>query len=165
MKFVLYFETTQPWREKMTQLAEEFPQIEFVRAEERTDQDIEEAQAFIGGFIPSEDFQRARELKMVFLTYTGANALPQKALCDRGIRISNTHGNGRYVAERGIAMALGFYGKIIEYHEDLKKPKWHGIWAGGGLKDTWESIQGKRCAVIGTGEIGKWVARLGLLKD
>jgi phosphoglycerate dehydrogenase-like enzyme len=76
-----------------------------------------------------------------------------------GIRISNVHGNARSVAERCIALALSFYGKIIDYHNDLKQFQWHGYWAKGTLSDTWESIQGKTCTVIGTGEIGKAIAR------
>ena len=159
MKFVFYTDSTLPWNEKIAELSGKFPDIEFVPQERKTEKDIENAHAFVGGMIPLDHIQLASQLRMIFVSFTGPNMFPLEHLRERGIRISNTHGNARYVAERGIAMALSFYGKIIEYHEDLKNAKWHGIWGTGGLQDTWDSIHGKKCAVIGTGEIGKWIAK------
>ena len=98
-------------------------------------------------------------MKIIFVPYVGIDALPLDYIKTHGIRISNVHGNARSVAERCIALVLSFYGKIIDYHNDLKEFKWHGYWAKGTLSDTWESIQGKACTVIGTGEIGKAIAR------
>jgi phosphoglycerate dehydrogenase-like enzyme len=159
MKFILYIDSSPPWIEKINELAMEFPEVEFIPQEKRTDKDLKEAHALIGGWIPPEDIKHAEELKMIFVSFTGPNMLPFQYLKERRIRLSNTHGNARYVAERGIAMVLSLYGKIIDYHLDLQKAKWHGIWSGRGLQDTWESIYGKHCAVIGTGEIGKWIAK------
>jgi phosphoglycerate dehydrogenase-like enzyme len=74
--------------------------------------------------------------------------------------VANSHGNAKYVAERTVAMILAFYGKIIEYHNDLAEGRWHGFWVGRGLDDTWESVDGKTAAVIGAGTIGHYLARL-----
>lgn len=158
MKFVFYTDPKADWKEKIDPLREEFPDVEFILPDERTDRDIEEAHALVG-MMPPDHIHRAGQLKMVFVSFTGPNMLPLEEFRKRGIRLSNTHGNARYVAERAISLALAFYGKIVTYHEDLKRGGWHGLWGKGGLQDTWESIQGKRCGVIGTGEIGKWIAR------
>ncbi len=159
MKLILYIDLSPPWKEKIDELAKEFPEVEFISQEKKTDTDLKEAHALIGGWIPPEELKRAEKLKMIFVSFTGPNMLPFAYLKERGIRLSNTHGNARYVAERGIAMVLSLYGKIIDYHLDLQNAKWHGIWSGKGLQDTWESIYDKHCAVIGTGEIGKWIAK------
>ena len=159
MKFVFFFELSDSWHEQLSSLKTEFPEVEFILSENRTEQDIIEAQAFIGGYIKPEYLQSAERLKIVFFNFTGPNFLPLKDLSRRKILISNTHGNADSVAERAVALALSFYGKIITYHNDLKQGRWHGMW-GGGVSDTWESLYGKRCALIGTGEIGKSIARV-----
>ncbi len=158
MKFVFYTDTRLPWRERIEELSKEFPEVEFIYQENRKDEDIKEAHALVG-MIPIDHIQKAKKLKIIFVSFTGPNMFPLEELRERGIRLSNTHGNARYVAERAIAMTMAFFGKIIEYHEDLKHDKWHGIWGKGRLKDTWDTIQGKRCTVVGTGEIGKWIAK------
>ena len=49
--------------------------------------------------------------------------------------------------------------RMIQFHDELKTGKWHGIWSGGGTEDSWESLYEKKCMIAGTGEIGKWLAR------
>ncbi len=158
MKFVFYYNNNLPWEEKIAELREEFQGVEFITPDRMTDRDIETAHALVG-MIPIEHIRRASQLKMIFVSFTGPNMFPLEELRKRGIGLSNTHGNARFVAERGLALAMAFYGKVMEYHEDLKQDRWHGLWGKGGLGDTWNSIQGMRCAVIGTGEIGKWIAK------
>jgi phosphoglycerate dehydrogenase-like enzyme len=158
MKFVFYTDPKLNWKEKIDLLNKEFPEVEFIAPEKRTDRDVEEAHAVVG-MIPPDHLQRTKQLKMIFVSFTGPNMFPLDEFRKRGIRISNTHGNARYVAERAVSLVLAFYGKIPAYHEDLQNAKWHGLWGKGGLQDTWESIQEKRCAIIGTGEIGKWIAK------
>ena len=158
MKFILYNTPDISWEEKLTDLKKEFPDVEFINQEDSTEYDIKTAHAFVG-IMPLKHFQNAGELKIIFVHFTGPNMLPFEDMRNRGVRLSNTHGNARFVAERAIAMTLTFLGKIIEYHTDLKNNKWHGIWAEHGLQDTWDTLWEKRCAVIGTGEIGKWIAR------
>ena len=159
MKFLFYTDSRYSWDEGIVQLRDEFPDDEFIPREDITDDDVKNAHAFIGTGFPPDHLEAAKELKMIFVNFTGPNRLPLSDLNERGIMVSNTHGNARYVAERGIAMALSFYGRIMEYHNDLKDGKWHGLWSNGGAQDTWESIRGKECTVIGTGEIGKWLAK------
>jgi phosphoglycerate dehydrogenase-like enzyme len=82
--------------------------VEFITQENRTQKDIEEGQVFVGGFISPEHLRMARELKALFVTFTGPNFLPLKELADRGVIVSNTHGNAQSVAEKAIALTLSF---------------------------------------------------------
>jgi phosphoglycerate dehydrogenase-like enzyme len=159
MKFLFYTKLNRLWLEKIEQLRKEFSEVDFVTDVQKVDKEIKNAEGIVTGEITLEVIQSAKKLKIIFVPYVGIDALPLDYIKTYGIRISNVHGNARYVAERCVALALSFYGKIIDYHNDLKKFQWHGYWAKGTVSDTWESIQGKTCAVIGTGEIGKYIAR------
>jgi phosphoglycerate dehydrogenase-like enzyme len=159
MKILFYAKLNKLWLEKIDKLHNEFPQVDFITDQQQVDQEIENAEAIVAGEIPLDLVQRAKSLKIIFVPYAGVDALPLDHIRGKGIRISNVHGNARYVAERSIALALSFYGKVIAYHNDLKNFQWHGYWAKGTVDDTWESIQGKTCAVIGTGAIGKYIAK------
>ncbi|TET51719.1 MAG: hydroxyacid dehydrogenase [Desulfobacteraceae bacterium] len=159
MKLVFHNRLNRFWHEKIGELREEFSHVDFVTEEERVKGEIETAHALVGGNIPRELVQRAQHLSMIFVPFAGVDALPLDYIKEHGITISNAHGNAPYVAERCIAMALAFYGKIIDYHNDLKDSRWHGFAAQKGVRDTWNSMQARTCAVIGTGEIGKNIAK------
>jgi len=159
MKLLFHTRLNRLWLEKIEQLRNEFSGVDFFTDVQKADREIKNADAIVAGEITREVIKRAKKLKIIFVPYVGIDALPLDYIKTHGIRISNVHGNARSVAERCIALALSFYGKIIDYHNDLKLFQWHGYWAKGTLSDTWESIQGKACTVIGTGEIGKAIAR------
>jgi phosphoglycerate dehydrogenase-like enzyme len=159
MKIVFHTKLNRLWVENIEALRRDFLEVDFITEKEQIEGEIESSDAFVGGEITLELIQRAKNLDIIFVPYAGINALPLKFIKDHGIRVANVHGNAPYVAERCIAMALTFYGKIIDYHDDLKNSKWHGYWAKGTANDTWDSIQGKTCAVIGVGEIGKYLAK------
>lgn len=159
MKLVFFVKLNPFWLEKIEQLRKEFADVDFVTDKQKADEEILNADAIVAGEITLELIQRATKLNMIFVPFAGVDALPMNYIRKQGIRISNVHGNARYVAERCIALALSFYGKVIEYHNDLKHFEWHGYWAKGTLDDGWNSIQGRTCAVIGTGEIGKYIAK------
>jgi phosphoglycerate dehydrogenase-like enzyme len=159
MKILFYAKLNPLWLEKIDQLCNEFPEVDFITDQHQADLEIENAEAIVSGEISLEFIVRAKGLKIIFVPYAGVDALPMDYIREKGIRISNVHGNARYVAERSIALALSFYGKVIDYHSDLKRFQWHGYWAKGTIDDTWNSIQGRTCAVIGTGAIGKYIAK------
>ena len=159
MKLVFHNRLNRFWHEKIGALREEFSHVDFVTEEKRVEKEIETAHALVSGNIALELIQRAQHLSMIFVPFAGVDALPLDYIKEHGITISNAHGNAPYVAERCIAMALAFYGKIIDYHNDLKGSRWHGFTAQKGVRDTWNSIQARTCAVIGTGEIGKNIAK------
>lgn len=105
-------------------------------------------------------FESARSLKALFVPFVGVNHLPADLLLSRGVSVFNCHGNAESVAEKALALTLAHFGRVIEYHNDLKKGVWHGFWVKKGREDFWHSIFRKRCAVLGTGAIGQALAKL-----
>jgi phosphoglycerate dehydrogenase-like enzyme len=158
MKIVFYTRLNRLWLRRVEELKREFGHVDFVTETEMLEGDIEDAHAIVGGHIPPELIQRAGNLVVIFVPFAGIDALPLDQIKARGIRVSNSHGNAPYVAERAVAMALAFYGRIIDYHNDLRNSRWHGFFAKGGVRDSWDSIRAKTCAVLGTGEIGRYIA-------
>ena len=158
MKILFFQSPTTNWENEVEILKKEFPGVKFIPQKDIKEDDIREAKAFVG-LTSSDNIEKAANLDIIFLNFTGSDRIPFDLMGERGVRISNTHGNARFVAERALAMTMAFYGKIIPFHYDLKKGKWHGVWGGKGESDSWDSLFEKNCAIIGTGEIGKWIAR------
>ena len=160
MKVVFFNKLNRLWLENIEKLRVGFNNVSFVTDRDRLDHELEDADALVGGEWSREALGLAKRLNIIFVPYTGINGLPLDLIRERGIRVSNIHANAAFVAERAMAMVLCSYGKISAYHEDLKRGKWHGFWAKAHVKDTWHSIQGRSCAVIGVGAIGRELAKL-----
>jgi len=160
MKVVFYQKVNRIWREFLEPLQKEFPSLEIITDLNQADRHIPEADVIIGGKIAREVFERAERLSLMIVPFTGVNHLPFDLFRERGVRVANSHGNAFYVAERTVAMILAYYGRIIEFHNDLREGRWHGFWVGKGLEDTWQSVDGKTAVILGTGEIGKYTAQL-----
>jgi len=150
----------QHWRGNIERLSREFPNVDFVADSDRSLAEFASLDAVVANPVPREKFESARGLRTVFVPFVGINHLPADLLLERGVEVFNCHGNAFSVAERALAMTLAAFGRVIEFHNDLRQGKWHGFWVGRGHEDFWHSLQGKPCAVLGTGAIGKALARL-----
>jgi len=157
---MFYQKITDVWLKEIGALAEEFPEVELVHDQEEVERRIPEAEVIVGGKLDRETIDKAVRLRLIIVPFTGISHLPLELISERGIRIANAHGNAPYVAERTVALILAFYGRIVAYHNDLREGRWHGFWVNRGLEDTWDSVDGKRCTVLGAGEIGRHVACL-----
>ncbi|MBO8160850.1 MAG: hydroxyacid dehydrogenase [Thermosipho sp. (in: Bacteria)] len=124
------------------------------------DKVLKEVDAVIGASLSEKQIIEAKNLKVIFIPWTGADKLPWEIIKQRKIIVSNSHGNGKIVAERAIALALSLLGRIVEYHKDLEKGVWHGFTVGFKEKDYWFSLQNKKVAILGTGVIGRHLAKL-----
>lgn len=160
MKVVFYQKVNSLWRELLAPIREELPDLELITDFNQADAHIPEADVIVGGKIAREVFERAEKLQLVIVPFTGVNHLPFDLLNKKGVRVANSHGNAFYVAEKTVGLILAYYGRVIEFHNDMRRTKWHGFWVGKGLDDSWESIDGKSAAILGTGEIGKYTAEL-----
>ncbi len=134
--------------------------VEVVRGVEPSLAAFSGLDAVVANRIDVPYLEKAPSLKAVFLPFVGVNHLPAAALQDRGIAVFNCHGNAESVAERALALALAGFGRIVEFHNDLRAEKWHGFWVNKGMEDFWHSIFRKRCAILGVGAIGEKLARL-----
>jgi len=148
------------WAGRLETLSARFPNHEFILDPKDAEVRIADLDGLLGGRLDHELFERAVSLKAVFVPFTGLNHLPVARLRERGVRAFNVHGNAESVAERALAMTLAHYGRLVEYHNDLKIKQWHGFWVGKGAEDEWSSIFRRKTAILGTGAIGIALARL-----
>ncbi|MDK2886232.1 MAG: hypothetical protein PWP54_790 [Thermosipho sp. (in: thermotogales)] len=129
-----------------------------------TSKDVEkvlhEVDAVIGASLSSEQIEKASNLKIIFIPWTGADKLPWDVIKRKNIIVSNSHGNGKIVAERALSLALALLGRVVEYHKDLERGIWHGFVKGFKNEDLWYSLQKKSVVILGTGVIGKHLAKL-----
>jgi len=146
------------WKEHCTPLMERHPEHEFVTDRETTLKEIETFHVLVGGIEPKGVYEQARSVRAVFVPFVGVDHLPAQVFIERGVRVFNSHGNARFVAERALALLLCCTGKVLEYHRDLGRGVWHG-WAGKGIFDTWDSIVGSTVVLLGAGAIAQWIAR------
>lgn len=94
-----------------------------------------------------------KNLKALFVPYTGLNRFPVKELEKRGVRVINTHAKAKLVAERALSLCLTLMGKVMIYHQAMKEGRW--MTREGWGQELWYSLQNKRVAIIGMGHIGR----------
>jgi phosphoglycerate dehydrogenase-like enzyme len=149
---------SEHWEQGLGNLIKDFPDVTFIKNSEPNERTrlITTADVAVTGKLNEKEIEAAANLKIIFVPFTGLNGFPLKLLKERNILISNTHANARYVAEKAIAMILALLGRVVEYHNGLKRREWFRAFD---YDDTWISIQGKTCGVLGYGNIGKNIAR------
>ena len=148
------------WSGRLSVLRERFPEHDFILDPQAAAASPAEIDALLASRVEGSFIEAASSLKALFLPLTGVNHLPLDLLSRRGIKVYNVHGNAESVAQCALAMTLAFYGRTIEYHNDLKNAVWHGFWVGKGAEDEWNSIFRRSCAIFGTGAIGLALARM-----
>ena len=148
------------WDERIETLRREFPKHTFLHGLKADAPEAAVLDILIAGKLPDETYLASPGLKAIFQAFTGINHLPLQALAERGIHVFNVHSNAFDVAEHALALTLAFYGRVIEFHNDLKNDLWHGFWVRGGSEDNWDSLHGRNCAILGTGAIGVELAKL-----
>ncbi len=155
MTIVLLQKMNTLWEAQIKRFHRDFEEVKITADRSR----IPEAEVLIGTRMTPEELQSASRLQAMIVPMAGVDTLPLDIIRQRGIRLTNVHGNAEAVAERTAALILAWFGKIISYHQDLQKHIWHAFWIGKGVEDTWESISGKRCSILGAGSIGSETAR------
>ncbi|MBM7559108.1 2-hydroxyacid dehydrogenase [Marinitoga litoralis] len=159
MRFLFLHKFNSYWEKKIRELKQEFPNIEIIFPDKKEKNIFENIDGIIGGFISKEELSFANKLKIIFVPFAGVEQLPLDELKERNIIVSNAHGNGKFVAERAVAMTLSLLGKVVRFHNDLKKGIWHGYTVGESIYDSWSSIQGKKIGILGFGAIGQNIAK------
>ncbi|WP_129407930.1 2-hydroxyacid dehydrogenase [Marinitoga lauensis] len=162
MKLLFLHKYNSYWDKKINELKNHFPEIEIIFPEKHkkaNDELLKIADGIIGGFINEKELEIAKNLKIIFVPFAGVEQLPMEKLKEKKVIISNAHGNGKYVAERAVALALSLLGKVVPFHNDLKKGRWHGFTVGESIFDSWISIQGMKVGILGFGAIGQNIAK------
>ncbi len=152
--------TSRIWLDEIGRLGRLFPETEFFVGESEVLKVLDEVEALIASRLTGEMLGRASSLKALFIPIAGLNAIPVGELAARGVRVFNVHANAESVAQNALAMTLAWFGRTIEYHNDLRAGRWHGFWVGKGAEDEWDTIFDRRVAILGTGAIGSALASL-----
>lgn len=150
------------WENEIRKLQLEFPDHSFVILDpnEKLETQIKKADGIIIGNFPLEALSDAKNIKILFVPWTGLDRLPFDILRNLNCLIANTHGNANAVAERALGLCLSLLGRISEFDHDLRKGIWHGFSVNSPEKDKWVSLRNKMVGIIGYGVIGKKLEEL-----
>jgi phosphoglycerate dehydrogenase-like enzyme len=160
MIFGSFMPLNSVWDGRIEALKREFPEHTFHHGLKPDSPEAGSLDLILAGRLPERSYLASPELKAIFQPFTGINHLPLRSLAERKIQVFNVHANAFDVAERALAMTLAYFGRIVEYHNDLAKGRWHGFWVRAGSEDNWDSLAGRTCSILGTGAIGVELAKL-----
>ncbi len=111
-------------------------------------------EALIFGLEPLTErvFEKARNLKVVSKHGVGVDNVDIDAATKRGIVVANAPGsNENAVAELAVSFLFLLARHVVQLHESLQKKQWE--------KMVGIELEGKTLGVVGTGRIGKRVAK------
>ncbi len=162
MNILFFTHLTSEFPELILPYIDKYPEFNFIFAKSREEyqKSIKIANVLITGYISDEDIVITQRLKLIIVPFTGVSQLNLKLLGKKGIKVANSHGNALVVAERAIALALACCGRVVEFHNDQIKGNWHRTGDKSRPFDYWFSITGKPVTILGTGEIGRSIAKL-----
>jgi phosphoglycerate dehydrogenase-like enzyme len=147
------------WKKQLPALEAEFPGVKFIKDfdSNKRSELIRIADAVISGKLTADDLDNGPNLKAVFVPFTGLDNFPVHEILQKNIYLSHTHANAKYVAEKAVSLALALLGRIVEFHKDLYNGIWHLFQLN--PSNYWTTIQGKTCAILGYGEIGRHIVK------
>ncbi|MDA3811416.1 MAG: 2-hydroxyacid dehydrogenase [Spirochaetaceae bacterium] len=162
MNILFFSHLTNEFPDLIEPLRMKYPDSDFIFAESKSEYEkfLKKAHILITGNPSDSDLKKANSLNLLIIPFAGVAQLNRPLLNEQGIRVANSHGNAPIVAERAMALAMACCGRIVEFHNDLKKGNWHRT---GDLKkpfDYWFSMIGKKVSILGTGAIGTSIAKL-----
>ncbi|SDC32210.1 2-hydroxyacid dehydrogenase [Geotoga petraea] len=161
-KILFYTHLFEDFPELIDEIRDKYSEVEFLYTEDEEElkDKIVDINAVVWGHPKESVLEIAKNLEVVFIPFTGVNKLPFEYFKERGLIVSNNHGNGIIVAERAVALSLAVMGRIVEFHNDMKEGEWHRRYGSKNPFDLWTSLQNKNVSILGTGGIGKNIARL-----
>lgn len=158
MKIIFLSKLGKDWDQYVKKLRDEFPGVEFIENQDTENRInvLKDADAVIAGKITEDELENAVMLKAVIVPFTGLNNFPVDLIKQRDITIYNTHANAPFVAEHAITLAFTLLGKVIPFHNDLKK----GVWSRTKeTDDMWNTLINKKIGIMGYGSIGRCIAK------
>lgn len=126
---------------------------------------IESAEGFdaiIGARVPREFLEKAENLEYFIIPFAGIPPQDKETLSDYPeLTVINSHFNAPFVAEHAWSLLLASVKKIIPIHEKLKEGDWTPRY-----EHEWgRSLKDKNLLILGYGQIGKRVGRIGKTFD
>ncbi|MGI6605382.1 MAG: D-2-hydroxyacid dehydrogenase [bacterium] len=160
---VLVLSTVKLSPEKQAALEREFPEVtlsitqDMAAVRERWSE-IEVLVSQLGTELTPDFLNQATSLRWVQIFAAGADLLPFTQLKERGIQVSNVSGiHKTAMAEQAFCYLLGFVRRAAEFMQAQQRHQWRrpkGFYA-------FSQLKGKTLVVVGAGNIGQEIARLG----
>lgn len=162
MNILFYTHLTAEFPEVIEPYINKYAEYNFILAKDRKEykESVKFANVLITGNPSDDDIRITQRLKLLIIPFTGISQLNLKLLEQKGIKVANSHGNALVVAERAISLALACCGRVVEFHNDQSKGNWHRTGDKVRPFDYWFSLIGKHISILGTGEIGRNIAKL-----
>ncbi len=125
--------------------------VEIFLIEEIIFGDLKDAKVLIGGKIPKEILNLAKNLKYVIVPWSGINIVNVDEILKYHpqIRIINSHGNALTVAEYALALLMAITKKIVESDRYLRRGDWRF------RKVPSFPVVGKTITILGFGAIAR----------
>lgn len=126
-------------------------------SEEALSESVEQVEILLGSFVSDQLLQKAKNLKLIQVPWTGVDNLDYEILSRYEVPIANSHSNAGIVAEHAIALMYDA-AKRLSYHDKaLRKGIWNRPKNDKSNKVSPFSIQIKNAKIgmIGFGSIGK----------
>lgn len=102
------------------------------------------------------------DLKLVCIAATGTNNVDLEAAKALGIPVCNVRGYATpTVSQHALALILALSTRLIDYHEAVRSGRWQQARQFCLLDYPIRELAGKTLGIVGYGELGKGVARLG----
>jgi phosphoglycerate dehydrogenase-like enzyme len=135
------------------------------RDAETLDRRIAEADVLVvSGLWHNRLLDRAARLRYIQSIGAGTDQFPREELARRGIRLASARGvNARAVAEHAMALILALSRRLPEARDNQAKRCWRGMI--GDLARREDELAGKMLLIVGIGDIGGRLARLGKAFD
>jgi phosphoglycerate dehydrogenase-like enzyme len=133
-------------------------------AETLTDRVAEADVLVISGLWQNSLLDRAAKLRFIQAIGAGTDQFPRDELARRGIRLASARGvNARAVAEHAMALILALSRRLPEARDNQARRVWRGMI--GDLSRREDELGGKTLLVVGLGDIGGRLGRLGKAFD
>ncbi|MFB5664206.1 D-2-hydroxyacid dehydrogenase [Alteribacillus sp. HJP-4] len=139
-------------------LSQTYPDEQFVYCE-----DVEEAKQYLkqtdviityGEDLTENEIYMAPRLKWIMVISAGMDLMPFKAITEKGILVTNAKGiHKKPMAEYTFSMILQY----ARQADKIKEQEKHKIWS---REVEMTEVNGKTIAILGTGAIGREIARL-----
>ncbi len=111
--------------------------------------------------IGAAEMDELRQLKHVAVIATGTNNVDLAAARERGIRVTNVAGYGRYaVPQQAFALILSLAGHVFRYAQDVRNGDWARAETFTLLRYPSFELAGKTVGIIGFGAIGRGTAEI-----
>lgn len=138
------------------QLVEQFPQVEFTFHSKIDESELAKADVVVtyGEDLTEDHIEKAQNLKWIFVASAGIEKMPQKAIAERNILVSNVRGiHKKPMAESILAHILSLK-RSLPYMQNNQRNK---VWEKKGHPT---ELNGSTALIIGPGAIGAEIGRL-----